>query len=135
MKQLLIAVFISTFLFGCASPQKAFNKHLKSEDARFLVDTQTRRARYVVEYSVIKRFKRPVRVEVVFENPLDSKNPLTATSMITPGKQRIKLESPVISGMRNGKLYDIQIRGYRNKSNKLLFENTQSVKFFLSTGR
>ena len=131
----LIAASVFLVLAGCAAtaPKPAESEWLRTSVAAFEINRDTRAARYVLELQVLKEVRNPIEINITYENPVSPTEPLTGSSDLSPGQERLRLRSEPLPGIRDGAIYSVTIVGTRKDGTEVL-RHVQPIKFILPPG-
>lgn len=130
MKKLIGFAFV--FFLGLVTlradplPEPAEGKYVKTLGGGFAIRlAEDRETVESCKYSVIlapsQNLEHPLYLKVWFENPLNSKESLTAELVLKPGMKDILATSSEVHGLKGGKNYKMTIAVYDSEShtNKL----------------
>jgi hypothetical protein len=133
----LVLTFVAAFLVSSASaspPSPSKSEYLTTEGAGFLMD-KGEGVIYAMTFSLRKEINEPLYVEVLYENPADSKAPFVVNATIAPGQKELLSESPGIPAIKNRKNYRVEVRLFSDEAHThLVSKHAQDVLFEIPKG-
>ncbi len=81
-------------------------------------------------YNICKKLALGTVILSVFENPVNVRKPYRVITIVSEEKETIRIESPVVDGLKKETLYEIKIKLYKSEKERVLFgEHIQKIAF------
>lgn len=141
--KLTIVILSTIFISGCTAmlqeadlltPNAATSEYFVTKSAGFLgtlkngnfIDTY-----YTITLKIRKPFNEGAYIEAAFEKPSDSTSTICVEKSIIPDDEEVSIESPIITGFRNHKNYEVIVYVYSDKSkSNLIGQHKQLIRFY-----
>lgn len=131
MRTTIAILFFALLLQGCLSfapPKPMDSEYFSTMGGSFLLDGSF--VKYGMNYRLRKDLSYPLYIRVEFENPEPGGDVLSSDVKMAPGQKDLLVESPVLPGIEDNRVYLTVLRAYRDQAKtELVTEHAQEILF------
>lgn len=113
-------------------PDATKSRYFQTVGAGFSGEIDVPGMYYALTLDIRRKIRKPMRVEVLFQDPGNPEEPLQVAAELQPGQEVLVLQSPPIFQAENGKNYSVTLLLFEDSSEEEpVSEHVQLVQFML----